>query len=258
MTADKRDQFPRPDQQPDKMVAKPVLTLRRMADSQPDPQPVIKAPVNSRHHAGEFDRQSPINGRRCLAKLPPARCHAGGAPGQHDNREMPLAEMPPTDPTPNRHPCRHHRHHGHRERNPACHRSKGGSKRNAGHHRHDIDKDAAFRNKCDRGWRDDCFPSPLGWALLRMRAESGQAGTGDDRAPLLSVIIAHKPNSEALTDHECRHPFCPVTDRIPAYWRGTDGAVQLAVRAPPWRQLSAADRGHRPGPVDSRGDRRHS
>ena len=53
------------------------------------------------------------------------------------------------------------------------------------------------------------------------------------------------------------HPLRPLADRLPPYRRRAHGVVQLAVRAPSRRQVPAAHRGYRQGPLDPAGDRRH-
>ena len=61
------------------------------------------------------------------------------------------------------------------------------------------------------------FSSPFQQPLLRMPPVS------DDHAQPARYRPA-KPISEALTDHERCHAFCPLPNRFPAYWRGTHGA----------------------------------
>src|SRR5215470_7154622 len=53
-----------------------------------------------------------------------------------------------------------------------------------------------------------------------------------------------------------RYALRALPDRIPAHRRGAHGPVQLAVRPPPRRQVPAADRGYRQGPLDQGSDRR--
>ena len=67
------------------------------------------------------------------------------------------------------------------------------------------------------------------------------------------------PNSGDPKHHEQtrRHPLCPLAHRLPAYRRGTHGAVQLALCPPHRRQVAAAHRGYRPRALDRGGDRRH-
>ena len=53
-----------------------------------------------------------------------------------------------------------------------------------------------------------------------------------------------------------RHPLRALADRLPSYRRRPHRAVQLALRAPPRRQVPAAHRGYRQGALDPGGDRR--
>ena len=50
--------------------------------------------------------------------------------------------------------------------------------------------------------------------------------------------------------------FAPSPTGYPAYRRRAHRALQLAVRPPPWRQVPAAHRGHRPRPLHPAGRRR--
>ena len=53
-----------------------------------------------------------------------------------------------------------------------------------------------------------------------------------------------------------RHPLRPFADRLSPHRRRPHRLVQLALCAPPWRQVPAAHRGHRQGPLHPGGDRR--
>ena len=89
---------------------------------------------------------------------------------------------------------------------------------------------------------NDGFPPRLSKGLLRMPPVSDHHAQPARYRPA-------KPISEALTDHERCHPFCPLPNRFPAYWRGTHGAFQLAVRPPSRRQISSSHRGYGPRSV---------
>ena len=60
------------------------------------------------------------------------------------------------------------------------------------------------------------------------------------------------PSATATTPG--RHPLRALADRLPAHRRRPDRALQLALRPPRRRHLPAQDRGHRPRPLDARGD----
>ena len=54
------------------------------------------------------------------------------------------------------------------------------------------------------------------------------------------------------------HALRALADRLPAHRRRAHRALQLALRPPHRRHVPAAHRGHRPRPLDPRGDRRRS
>ena len=79
-----------------------------------------------------------------------------------------------------------------------------------------------------------------GAATLGVRRRSWRRAA---RAALASPF-AH---SRTQVPHVRPHPIRPLAHRLPAHRRGADGVVQLPLRAAPWRDVPAADRGHRPG-----------
>src|SRR3546814_10279371 len=65
-----------------------------------------------------------------------------------------------------------------------------------------------------------------------------ERGLGGNRKP--NPIGGNGTRSDRRSDRRRRrHPLRPLADRLSAYRRRPHRAVQLALRAPPWRQIPA-------------------